>query len=310
MSKLISIITVNLNNLHGLKKTVESLVGQGSENFEWVFVDGVSADGSWEYVQEMANSGQFQFPIKLTSEKDSGIYDAMNKGIMRSEGEYILFLNSGDSFRTNYSLQKFEEEYELEKDLAFYSFAIELEGYGVQVTYPTELREEFFWNSSLCHQSTFIHKSVFENLGLYNTNYRIIADRYHFIEGIFKHGYRYKIINEFHLVIFNGDGISSTQYALRVAEIERMFTEIFGPFVVRNLIELGYYKSLEKNRLIWRGMLALIRWKSSIVVGVERVVQFFKKLIVGNSPQNRNAIQRGIVGLVQNFVKKKKIKIE
>ncbi len=309
MSLLISVITINLNNIDGLKRTVESLISQGSKSFEWVFIDGISTDGSCEYVKDLATSGQLKFPNKIISERDSGIYDAMNKGIINSEGSYLLFLNSGDCFRTNQSLEKFEYEYEIEKNLAFYSFAIELEGYGVKVTYPKMLREEFFWNSSLCHQSTFIKKTVFNNLGLYNTNYSIIADRYHFIVGIFKRGYRYKIINDFQMVIFNGDGISSTQFDLRIVERDMMFTEIFGSFTVRNLKELGYYRSLEQNRLIWQLMLTTIKCKNLLLARPKTFLKILKKIILKDNPKERNFIQRGIVCFIQKKLKKKKIEV-
>ncbi|MGV3547381.1 MAG: glycosyltransferase, partial [Pedobacter sp.] len=92
MSK-ITIITVNFNNLKGLKKTAESVLSQTYKDFEFIIVDGGSRDGSKEYIEEISDN------VTLwVSEPDSGIYNAMNKGIKMAKGDYICFLNSGDIF--------------------------------------------------------------------------------------------------------------------------------------------------------------------------------------------------------------------
>jgi len=95
--------------LEGLKKTAESVINQTWRDFEWIIVDGGSIDGSKEYIEQLAEG----LPEKtlLTnqecglgkvcwwcSEKDKGIYNAMNKGINSANGDYLLFLNSGDWF--------------------------------------------------------------------------------------------------------------------------------------------------------------------------------------------------------------------
>lgn len=89
----LSIITVNLNNLEGLKKTYESVVSQTFTDYEWLVIDGGSTDGSREFIEQH----QDKF-VYWCSEPDKGIYNAMNKGIMRAKGEYLNFMNSGDCF--------------------------------------------------------------------------------------------------------------------------------------------------------------------------------------------------------------------
>jgi glycosyltransferase involved in cell wall biosynthesis len=97
---LISIITINLNDLKGLQKTFHSIQNQCYSDFEHLVIDGDSDDGSKEFIK--ANSHKISFS---SSEPDRGVYDAMNKGISRSRGSYLLFLNSGDSFLNENSLQ-------------------------------------------------------------------------------------------------------------------------------------------------------------------------------------------------------------
>ncbi len=88
---LLSIITINLNNLRGLNNTLESVLAQTSDKFEWIVIDGGSTDGSVELIKE--NLGRVSYWV---SEPDRGLYNAMNKGVDASNGDYLLFLNSGD----------------------------------------------------------------------------------------------------------------------------------------------------------------------------------------------------------------------
>lgn len=86
---LFSIITVTLNNLPGLRKTRDSVTAQQFQDFEWLVVDGGSSDGSVEFLQDCT--------ANFTSAPDKGPFDAMNKGLERARGQYLLFLNAGDT---------------------------------------------------------------------------------------------------------------------------------------------------------------------------------------------------------------------
>lgn len=91
--KIISIITINYNNKVGLKKTIESVIQQDFNSFEFIVIDGGSTDGSYDVIQEYRNYIDY-----WVSEPDKGIYNAMNKGITIARGEYCNFMNSGDFF--------------------------------------------------------------------------------------------------------------------------------------------------------------------------------------------------------------------
>ena len=99
----LSIITINYNNASGLKQTVNSVVNQSNKNFEYIIIDGNSTDRS----KPIIDSLEFE-NLKWISEEDSGIYNAMNKGIKRATGDYLLFLNSGDHFCKSDSLTKID----------------------------------------------------------------------------------------------------------------------------------------------------------------------------------------------------------
>ena len=91
MAYKLSIITINYNNKNGLLKTVESVVNQKNKDFEYLIIDGGSSDESISVID--AYKTEINYYI---SEKDSGVYNAMNKGIKAANGEFVLFLNSGD----------------------------------------------------------------------------------------------------------------------------------------------------------------------------------------------------------------------
>lgn len=88
-----TVVTVNLNNLQGLEATAKSILDQDFEEFEWWVIDGGSTDGSVEFLERLSSS-----KLMYLSERDGGLYEAMNKGLDRAHGEYVIFLNSGDSF--------------------------------------------------------------------------------------------------------------------------------------------------------------------------------------------------------------------
>lgn len=92
----ISIITVCKNNKEGLVRTWESVELQETKDWEWIVIDGVSVDGTLSFLNELSDP-----KVKYISEPDKGLYDAMNKGIERSSGQYILFLNSGDQLQNS-----------------------------------------------------------------------------------------------------------------------------------------------------------------------------------------------------------------
>ena len=98
----ISIITVVLNDLEGLRRTAESVLSQEGADYEYVVLDGGSTDGSWEYIDSLEFRG-----IKR-KEADKGIYNAMNNAVVLASGDYCLFLNAGDTFCDKNVLAKAE----------------------------------------------------------------------------------------------------------------------------------------------------------------------------------------------------------
>ena len=98
-----SIITINYNNADGLRRTIESVVSQTYADYEYLIIDGGSTDGSVNAIKEYEDKISY-----WVSEKDGGIYNAMNKGVKVAHGEYLIFMNSGDVFYNDRVIERIE----------------------------------------------------------------------------------------------------------------------------------------------------------------------------------------------------------
>lgn len=212
--KKLSIITINYNDLDGLKKTVESVQEQTYQDFEHIVIDGGSDDGSEVYIEKY--STRFNYSV---SEPDTGVYNAMNKGIIQAQGEYLLFLNSGDSFYKKQSLENVINDIE-PYDIAYCNQMVMGKDKKYLKTYPETLSFAYFLKDNIPHQATFMKKSLFENFGVYDEDLKIVADWKFFIDCICKHQVSYKYLNKT-LVNFYLGGISSNPNNQRRMETEK-----------------------------------------------------------------------------------------
>jgi len=166
-----SIITINYNNRDGLRKTIESVIHQTYHDFEYIVIDGGSTDGSVDVLKEYDKNIDY-----WVSEPDKGIYNAMNKGIAQAHGEYLNFMNSGDSFYNNEVLAQITP-YTVENDIIVgkdYHYD-KKNKQGFSSILPTRLSMVTFFKETLPHQGTFIKNSLFED-SQYDENLQIAAD--------------------------------------------------------------------------------------------------------------------------------------
>lgn len=212
----ITIISVNLNNLSGLKKTVNSVISQDYMNFEYIIIDGGSNDGSAEYIQSISRKLKYYI-----SEKDYGIYSAMNKGILKSNGDYLIFLNSGDYFYSPESLSIL-----IGKDptasIIFGNMLLEKDGRLTLRRYDNSLNLKYFSGDSLPHPSSLIKKNLFDCYGLYDTSYSIVSDWAFFLDTIVSRKISYKYIDTV-VSVFNVNGVSSQPDSYKIIKKERSF---------------------------------------------------------------------------------------
>ena len=183
----ISIITINFNNLQGLRRTVKSVISQTAfDKIEYIIIDGGSTDGAVEFLSTLPAN------IQWTSEKDRGISDAFNKGLALVTGDAIVCLNSGDCFINKHIIEKVINDWERSK--------VEILSYKVQVTNDlyipsTDNVYTIYHTCTEPHQGTFVSKSTYDKVGLYSEEYKIRMD-YHFFARCRDNGCSFKYINE------------------------------------------------------------------------------------------------------------------
>ncbi|WP_230406417.1 glycosyltransferase family 2 protein [Flavobacterium fluviale] len=237
----LSIITINYNNIDGLKRTVESVLNQSWRDFEYIIIDGGSTDGSDAYIE--SQSGNIDFWI---SETDKGVYNAMNKGIVKATGEYLLFLNSGDHFFNNEVLKQ-NYKYLGLRDIIYFNLQVSGENREFVKKYPNELSFSYFMKSTLPHPATFINASLFDKVGLYDESLRFVSDWKFFIESICKFNSSYIWIDTV-LTKFYLDGLSSDfkNHDTISCEVESVLKSNFQAFILdsNELIELNELRKI------------------------------------------------------------------
>ena len=165
-----SIITVVFNAKDPLEKTVKSIRCQSCQDYEHIIIDGGSSDGTLEYIKSLEYDN-----VKYISEKDSGIYDAMNKGIGLASGEYLIFLNAADTFASDNVLEIIFKNIDKKQTKIIYGGANVYSEGGkfLSSLKPLNLSKKNlnrYATRVVCHQSIFAHKSIVRP---YNDQYRL-----------------------------------------------------------------------------------------------------------------------------------------
>jgi len=170
--KKLSIITICYNIKDEIERTCESIVNQTNQNFEWIVVDGGSTDGTIEVLNKYKDRMD-----AFISEPDSGIYNAMNKGIKKAHGEFLNFMNGGDTFADSNVVADFLN-YDTDGVDVLYGNMNIVEDNGMRrlQTYPQMVNKTFFVKDCIGHQAAFIRLNLFEKYGLYSEKYRIVSD--------------------------------------------------------------------------------------------------------------------------------------
>lgn len=168
----LSVITIVYNNAKDIERTMLSVFNQSYANIEYIVIDGASTDGTLEIIKKYEN----RF-AKLISEKDKGIYDAMNKGLSLATGDYVLFMNSGDEI---YEPTTVEKVFATAPNADIYYGETEMydENWNSLGQRRHQAPENFTWQSfkygmSISHQAIYIKRSLTEP---YDLKYKYSAD--------------------------------------------------------------------------------------------------------------------------------------
>lgn len=251
----LSIITINFNNAIGLKKTIESVVNQTSNDFEYIVIDGGSNDGSVDIIKHYESKINYWI-----SEPDNGIYHAMNKGIKAAKGEYCQFLNSGDCLVKEDVTEKMLDNMPDTSILIGNMLKVLPNGKiltdrSISNEKPTFLT---FYRGTLNHSPAYIRRNLFDQYGYYDESLKIVSDwKWYLIAvGLQNEEVLYKNID---ISVFDMNGISSQEIDLLKKERRLVLESLIPANVLRafdsHWIDIQQMKRIKKyaflKHLLW-----------------------------------------------------------
>jgi len=271
----LSIITINFNNAIGLEKTINSIIAQSDSNFEYIIIDGDSDDNSIEIIKKNE-----QYLSHWISEPDTGIYNAMNKGIVKAKGDYLLFLNSGDYLASDDIVAKFNN-FNCNRDIISGDLILKNSDESnkhISIS-PEIITIKYLINKFLPHPSTFIKKELFDKIGLYNENNFIVSDWEFFLKAFVFHNVIYQRIPVV-ISVFVTDGISSNpKYAIKInEEREKVLNQIL-PYIHLDYKELFKLEKEKDAYLKSEEYKAILILKRMLIISIlKKLLRFHRKL--------------------------------
>lgn len=273
----LSIITISYNNANGLLKTIRSVEPQTYQQIEHIIIDGGSQDNSKQIIEDYIKrlkSSNSQLSLRWISEPDSGIYNAMNKGIKIASGDYCQFLNSGDCLvaaDVTQRMIKALEEY-ADPPILYGNMLKDMQDgvlcdRGFAGQRPTMLG---FYNGTLNHSPAYIRRTLFEQFGLYDEQLRIVSDWKWYLQAIVLGGTKTQY-TDIDVTLFDMNGISESNKQLDRQERRLVLEELVPLAVLKDYDlyadDIYMMRRLHRYALIYR-----------LVWFVERVLFKWEKL--------------------------------
>lgn len=238
---MLSIITVNLNNCKGLERTIDSVKSQSVKNFEYIIIDGGSTDDSLSIIKD--NEQNISFWV---SEPDTGIYNAMNKGIAKATGKYLIFLNSGDSFCDSETFKRCCNFINKQPHADIYYGDIYVVNDKNKPTkwlrtHPHSLSLKYLKEDTINHQASLIKADLFCQFGLYPERYKVASDYWLYLNCLVSN--RKYIYIGFPMVDYDLTGFSSNNYDIYLHEKELIWNCVVPEWVLEITAECEGYKT-------------------------------------------------------------------
>lgn len=225
----ISIVTVTYNCINDIENTIRSVINQTYSQIEYIIIDGNSTDGTLEIINKYNNQITF-----WTSEKDNGIFDAMNKGMDHCTGEWVLFMNAGDCFNNNNVLENvFSNQFSSSVGVVYGETILVDQNFNKKHNdVPFYINNTKIKSMGICHQSIFVRTLIAKRIK-FDTHLKYSAD-YNMILKIYKEGYHFIFINV-PVSNFKLDGISTNNNISQFREISILYNAYKS---------IDYYKEL------------------------------------------------------------------
>jgi len=205
---LITIVTIVFNDEEFIEQTIQSILAQSYDNVEYIVIDGGSTDNTLNIIKQY--DSQIDYWI---SSKDKGIYDAMNRGITLAQGVMIGLINSGDYCAEN-AVEYFATGYHETIDCYYTDIHIVFD--SMQITTKKESHFNYWKGMPICHQSLFITLKAYKEIGLYDLNYKLLADYDLFLKLFQSKKYTFKYIPE--AVVYAREGRSNSAAMIKMAK--------------------------------------------------------------------------------------------
>lgn len=231
----LSIVTINRNNALGLEKTMRSVAAQTFKEFEYIVVDGASTDGSADIIKSLEPNIAY---LKWTSEPDSGIYNAMNKGIRMATGDYIQILNSGDCLAADDIVEKMSKAFEKAGNPSIlYGNMVKCYPDGKQMLDKGFEGKEItlfdMFLGTLNHSPAYIRRNLFEKYGYYDESLKIVSDWEWYLQAIV-FGEEKPVYCNLNVTLFDMAGISETNKELVNVERKQVLERLLPQPVIKD----------------------------------------------------------------------------
>lgn len=200
----ISIITVCYNSEKTIEDTIKSVLCQTYDNYEYLIIDGKSKDNTLNIVKKYEK--EFKDKLKIISEKDKGLYDAMNKGIKMATGDIIGIINSDDVIANKNVFKHIAKNYNKSTDILYGNLIYCDSNLNMAVRdYISGKKGGSAWCPA--HPTMYIRKEVFERIGYYNLDYKVAAD-YDMMVRLNKSNCKFQYLDEY-MVLMRLGGVSN-----------------------------------------------------------------------------------------------------
>lgn len=270
----LSLVTINRNNAAGLEKTLQSVVSQTFKDFEYIVVDGASSDGSVEVIKKY--KPQF-LHLKWVSEPDSGIYNAMNKGIRMSSGDYIQILNSADCLAAPDVTERMLAALEKAgQPSILYGNMVKCFPDGKKVVDQSFAGQEItmrgMFSGTLNHDPAYIRRDLFEKYGYYDETLKIVSDWKWYLQAIVFGTEKPQYV-DIDVTLFDMTGISETNLDLSKTERKKVLETMLPKAILadyeRYNFPIDQIERLQRHswayRMVWfleRCLFKVERWKN------------------------------------------------